>query len=262
MLMGHRCTSATPTRPHPPSIAPILLGLNNSAISLGTATAGIIGAAGIQIVGGRYLGYIGAIFVAASMIVSELSARRIAAVHQTNALDEGSMHLGPQNKGSYVLTKSLCFAVIALIGLSATGCSVGPHYQQPAVKLQPYVNAPAITSQSNLSPPPLEAFWTGFADPEVTRIVKQALAQNLGLAASVARIEQARAVAKEAGAKRTPYIDLEANDLSLRQSLESPVGRYGSSFLVTIAIKAISILVSEQRGRRISSEVSSVEPKR
>jgi MFS transporter, DHA1 family, inner membrane transport protein len=81
-----------------PSIAPILLGLNNSAISLGTATAGIIGAAGIQILGGRYLGYIGAIFVAASMTVSELSARRIAAVHQTNAMDEGSMRLGPKNK--------------------------------------------------------------------------------------------------------------------------------------------------------------------
>jgi predicted MFS family arabinose efflux permease len=68
-----------------PTIAPILLGLNNSAISLGTAAAGIIGAAGIQFLGGRYLGYIGAIFVSASMIFSELSARRIATVHKTKA---------------------------------------------------------------------------------------------------------------------------------------------------------------------------------
>lgn len=71
-----------------PSIAPILLGLNNSAISLGTAAAGIIGAVSIQILGGRYLGYIGAILVAASMIVSELSARRIATVDRTNASGE------------------------------------------------------------------------------------------------------------------------------------------------------------------------------
>jgi MFS transporter, DHA1 family, inner membrane transport protein len=62
-----------------PPIAPILLGLNNSAIYLGTTAAGIIGAAGIRVLGGQYLGYIAAVLVAAAMIVSELAARRIAA---------------------------------------------------------------------------------------------------------------------------------------------------------------------------------------
>jgi DHA1 family inner membrane transport protein len=114
-----------------PSIAPILLGLNNSAISLGMAAAGIIGAAGIQILGGRYLGYIGAVLVAASMIVSELSARRIATVHQANASGEGSMVPGNRDKEPYYATRSLCFVFIALIGLAVTGCSVGPHYKQP-----------------------------------------------------------------------------------------------------------------------------------
>jgi MFS transporter, DHA1 family, inner membrane transport protein len=71
-----------------PPIAPILLGLNNSALFLGMAAAGIIGATGIQILGGRYLGYIGAIFVAASMIASKLSARRIATVHRLHQVTE------------------------------------------------------------------------------------------------------------------------------------------------------------------------------
>jgi outer membrane protein TolC len=84
--------------------------------------------------------------------------------------------------------------------------------------------------KANCLRPPLDAWWTGFADPESTKIVERALAQNLDLAASVARIEQARAIVKEAGAKRTPNIDLQANDLSLRQLLQSPVGRYGSAF--------------------------------
>jgi predicted MFS family arabinose efflux permease len=70
-----------------PSIAPILLGLNNSALFLGMAAAGIIGAAGIQVLGGRYLGYIGAIFVAASMIASKLSARRIDTVHRVQVTE-------------------------------------------------------------------------------------------------------------------------------------------------------------------------------
>ena len=174
---------------------------------------------------------LGAILVATSMILSELSVHRNATVHQANAPGESSITPGNGNKESLVGIRSLCFAVIALIGLSVTGCSVGPHYQQPVVKLQPYVNAPAIASQSNLSPPPpLDAWWTGFADPQLTRIVERALAQNVDLAASVARIKQARAVAKEAGAKRTPNFDLEADDLSLRQSLQSPVGRYGQLF--------------------------------
>jgi NodT family efflux transporter outer membrane factor (OMF) lipoprotein len=86
-------------------------------------------------------------------------------------------------------------------------------------------------SQNNSSPPaPLDAWWTGFDDPELTEIVKRAIAQNLDLAASVARVKQARAVAKEAGAKRAPNIDLEADSLSFRQSLQSPVGRYGPFF--------------------------------
>jgi outer membrane protein TolC len=138
---------------------------------------------------------------------------------------------GNRDKEPCLGTRSLCFTAIALISFSLTGCSVGPHHKQPIVKLRPYVSAPAIASQSNLSPPPpLDAWWTGFDDPELTKIVERALAQNLDLTASVARVEQARAVAKEAGAKRAPNIDLVANDLSLRQSLQSPVGRYGQLF--------------------------------
>ena len=73
MPLQHRIVSIAPP------IAPILLGLNNSAIYLGTAVGSVIGALGIQVLGGQYLGYIAAIFVAAAMIVSELAARRIAA---------------------------------------------------------------------------------------------------------------------------------------------------------------------------------------
>lgn len=63
-----------------PPIAPILLGLNNSAIYLGTTAAGIIGAAGIHIAGGQYLGYMAATCVALAFVVAEIAARKIAAV--------------------------------------------------------------------------------------------------------------------------------------------------------------------------------------
>jgi predicted MFS family arabinose efflux permease len=62
-----------------PPIAPIVLGLNNSATFLGATAAGVIGAAGIDRLGGHQLGYAAAILVAAALIVSEFAARSIAA---------------------------------------------------------------------------------------------------------------------------------------------------------------------------------------
>jgi predicted MFS family arabinose efflux permease len=68
-----------------PAIAPILLGLNNSAISLGTAAAGILGAAGTRFLGGRSLGFLAGSLVLASIIVSELFVRTSITVHQDGA---------------------------------------------------------------------------------------------------------------------------------------------------------------------------------
>ena len=143
----------------------------------------------------------------------------------------GYKSIGDRDHRFRQLARSLRPAATAVVSLWLAGCSVGPRYKPPVVKLQPYVNAPVIGSQNNSSPPPsLDTWWTGFDDAELTKIIERALAQNLDLAASVARVEQSRAAAKEAGAKRLPSFDLEANDLSLRQSLQSPVGRYGPFF--------------------------------
>jgi MFS transporter, DHA1 family, inner membrane transport protein len=71
-----------------PAAAPILLGLNNSATFFGATVGGILGAAGIRMFGGHALGYAGAVFVAASLIVSELAARQIRAANRPGASGE------------------------------------------------------------------------------------------------------------------------------------------------------------------------------
>jgi NodT family efflux transporter outer membrane factor (OMF) lipoprotein len=81
-----------------------------------------------------------------------------------------------------------------------------------------------------LPAPSLDTWWAGFQDAELTKIVQRALDQNLDLAASFARVEQARAAAREAGARRKPNVYLAGNSTSFRQSLESPVGRYAGAF--------------------------------
>jgi predicted MFS family arabinose efflux permease len=76
-----------------PQIAPIVLGLNNSAVFLGTTAAGIVGAAGIQVLGTEKLGFISAVLVTAALIVSEFAARRIAAFNQGIASSQSSVVL-------------------------------------------------------------------------------------------------------------------------------------------------------------------------
>jgi NodT family efflux transporter outer membrane factor (OMF) lipoprotein len=119
------------------------------------------------------------------------------------------------------------YLVVLMAAAWLTGCMVGPKYHPPSVQLQPFHNAPATARRAtDSSAPPLDTWWAGFEDPELTRIIQRALDQNLDLQAAVTRVEQARAVAKEAGAKRLPSGTLNARSEAFRQSLESQVGRF------------------------------------
>jgi len=110
---------------------------------------------------------------------------------------------------------------------AVAGCAVGPNYQKPAITLAPF-HAPlpgGVTSGG--APPPLDHWWDGFDDPELARIVGRALAQNLDLAAALARVDQARAAAREAGAQLLPTLDATASASWIHDSLESPIGSIG-----------------------------------
>src|ERR1700761_7101224 len=98
-------------------------------------------------------------------------------------------------------------APIALAALMTTACAVGPDYQRPDLKLTAsYMGAPA-SAASPAQPAPIEAWWAGFNDPELTRVVERASAQNLDVAQAGARILQARAAARAAGAALAPRVD-------------------------------------------------------
>ena len=77
--------------------------------------------------------------------------------------------------------------------------------------------------------PELDAWWQGFNDPLLSRLVQRAQAQNLDLAAALARVQQARGVASEAGAQLLPTADLEGQAARIHQSLESPIGQAASN---------------------------------
>src|SRR5258708_9362491 len=118
------------------------------------------------------------------------------------------------------------YLIQAVPAVLVAGCSVGPRYKQPVINIQPYHNAPAIESRTATLPAPsLDRWWTGFDDPALARIVERALAQNLDLAASFARVAQARAAAQATGANRKPSFGLVGSNTSSRQSVATPLCR-------------------------------------
>ncbi|MFC5865363.1 efflux transporter outer membrane subunit [Acidicapsa dinghuensis] len=127
--------------------------------------------------------------------------------------------------------KSRFFARVSLgallLGLLLQGCSVGPKYTAPSLPgaaLAPFHNNVETSISDNNFATPLDQWWTGFNDPMLVTIVQRALTQNLDLAASLERVNQARAVAAGAGARLYPSGELDASEAAEHQSLEGNLG--------------------------------------
>ncbi len=125
---------------------------------------------------------------------------------------------------------SRMLALALTIG-SLTACMAGPDYVRPNLQTPAdYAQQPMLASRSTTLPAPaLDSWWAGFDDPELTRIIQRALAENLDLAASMARVDQARAAAREAGAQLAPQGSLDGQVVKQHQSLKSPLGELGSA---------------------------------
>jgi len=119
-------------------------------------------------------------------------------------------------------------AVSLLLAACAHAPEAPPKLQPPAAH---FAGQGLLAGQGADAPAPaLDDWWQGFQDPVLSRLVQRALAQNLGLAAALARVEQARAAAQAAGAQRLPQVGVQGTLLTQRQSLKSPEGALASAF--------------------------------
>jgi len=110
--------------------------------------------------------------------------------------------------------------------LCVSGCAVGPSYRTPATPLESFHSVGALAARPTSAPTPaLEVWWDGFNDPLLSRIVQRARDQNLDLAAALARVQQARAAAREAGAQLLPTFNVNGQVTRIHYSLQSPVGQ-------------------------------------
>lgn len=122
-------------------------------------------------------------------------------------------------------------ALFIVLATTLSGCMVGPDYTKPTVQTNvQYVGQQQLAQRNTAqSAPTLDTWWMGFDDAELARIIGRVTAQNLDLAAAMARLDQARAAAREAGAALLPQGSLDAQAARIHQSLDSPFGEIGSA---------------------------------
>lgn len=95
-------------------------------------------------------------------------------------------------------------SAVSLAAFALAGCSVGPDYRPRAAAelgVPAGYSVPAVQSREDL-----RRWWDRFGDPELSRLVDLAAAQNLDLAVSVTRLRQAREALVQSRADLLPSL--------------------------------------------------------
>ena len=104
------------------------------------------------------------------------------------------------------------------LALALAGCAVGPDYLRPQAALPAsFAEAPAGAPTAAMD----KRWWTLFQDATLNDLVDQAWQNNADLRLAIARVEQANAIAREAGAAFFPEIDAQAGASNTRVSTQT-----------------------------------------
>lgn len=119
-------------------------------------------------------------------------------------------------------------AIVLLASL--TSCMlVGPNYERPALALpESYGQAGQGIESSTLDEIP-DQWWKLYKDPELNAIVEKAFKNNSNIQNAVARIEEADAQMREAGASLLPTVDLGGNGTRTRLTESGPFPPFGEN---------------------------------
>jgi outer membrane protein, multidrug efflux system len=107
------------------------------------------------------------------------------------------------------------------------GCSLGPHYHRPDIPPPP---AWAGRVDANAAQWPGAEWWRGFGSADLEAFIAQAERANDDLRAAVARVHQADAQRRIAGAPLLPALDAQANAQRARAAVPDQGFVTGNSF--------------------------------
>src|SRR5687768_17412664 len=91
-----------------------------------------------------------------------------------------------------------------------SACSIWPDYTRPTVVVPEKYSQPQVTGAATNSQV-ISNWWTLYQDPALNDLVEKSLQNNTDLQLAAARIEEADAVMREAGAYLFPQVNLDAD---------------------------------------------------
>src|SRR2546429_8989697 len=94
-------------------------------------------------------------------------------------------------------------AALWAVCVMAGGCMVGPNYARPAVEQPAHFKSQA---DGEAAPAIAREWWQLYGDPELDRLIATASASNQTLRQAVARVDEARALARVAASFLFPTI--------------------------------------------------------
>lgn len=118
--------------------------------------------------------------------------------------------------------------MILLVGLSFTGCALGPEPTRPrslADTTESFVNAPTDADDPAA---PVGRWWEKFDDAPTNELVDQALAGNTDLRGAAARVMQARSLLGAAIGQRFPAVDANLSRDRSQRTFEFQGGRFST----------------------------------
>ena len=124
--------------------------------------------------------------------------------------------------------RAIGLGICALALLGQAACDLGPDYHRPALDIPPAYRASTATAAAAW---PSADWWRGFGSPELDALIARARRENFDLLAAIARVRQADAQVRIAGAALLPMINGTANANWTQESLADygRAGRGGSS---------------------------------
>ncbi|MFN2646498.1 MAG: efflux transporter outer membrane subunit [Burkholderiales bacterium] len=129
---------------------------------------------------------------------------------------------------------------ISALTLALGGCMNPPRYEppKPEMPVQWKVEAPfrVATPQDEA---PRGAWWERFGDPTLNELASRALAGSPTLAASAARLAQARATFTSVSGQRWPQVAAFARDTRTRITQNRPLNNYNAANFSTVQIDIV-----------------------
>jgi outer membrane protein, multidrug efflux system len=110
-------------------------------------------------------------------------------------------------------------AFAGLVCAALAACSVGPTYKRPDIPLPAQWHETPTNAEDTPSVWPEAAWWHGFGSAQLDELIAQAEANNDDLAGAIARVQEADAQVRIAGAPLFPSLDLGADATREREQV-------------------------------------------